>query len=175
MTECRWLSDRIPEAALGRSEWTPQDIQHLSDCDNCRQEWELVRAAIRMGRQGEDKVDVDTMASSLLQRLGHAGEMDRLPRRIWSIAALGTAAAVVLAVWTGGVNRTPAPAANTGSLAAVQLMIPLPELESLQPAELDSVLQTMDDANGRSSSMEEPDLGDLTAEELERVLDSWEG
>jgi len=50
----------------------------------------------------------------------------------------------------------------------------LPELGSLHPAELDSVLQTMDEAAAGSPS-DDPELGDLNPEELERVLDSWEG
>jgi hypothetical protein len=41
----------------------------------------------------------------------------------------------------------------------------LPELDGLQPAELDSVLQTMD----------EPAPADSTLDELEGFLDSWEG
>jgi hypothetical protein len=41
----------------------------------------------------------------------------------------------------------------------------LPELDSLQPAELDSVLQTMD----------EPVRTDSTLDDLEGFLDSWEG
>jgi hypothetical protein len=63
----------------------------------------------------------------------------------------------------------------TGSLAAGRLAIPLPELQSLESAELDSLLQTMDEPNAIRAAMEDPDLGDLSSEELESVLDSWEG
>jgi hypothetical protein len=55
------------------------------------------------------------------------------------------------------------------------LQIPLPELDSLQPAELDSVLQTIDEAGVESSTLDSPDLGELDNDELETVLDYWEG
>ncbi len=31
MTDCGWLSDRIPAVALGRTEWTPQEVKHLQE------------------------------------------------------------------------------------------------------------------------------------------------
>jgi hypothetical protein len=55
------------------------------------------------------------------------------------------------------------------------LRIPLPELDSLQPAELDSVLQTMEEPLVDGSTLDEPTLGDLDSTELQRVLDYWEG
>ena len=58
---------------------------------------------------------------------------------------------------------------------AGRLTIPLPELDSLGPAELDSVLQTMDEPLVSGSSTDDPALGDLNNDELQRVLDSWEG
>jgi hypothetical protein len=71
------------------------------------------------------------------------------------------------------------PAATTrenNSLAATQLEIPLPELESLQTGELDTVLQAMDEPNNlRDFGEGEPELSDLNSDELQRVLDTWEG
>jgi hypothetical protein len=55
------------------------------------------------------------------------------------------------------------------------LRIPLPELDSLEPAELDSVLQTIDEGGVQGSTLDSPDLGELDNEELETVLDYWEG
>ena len=55
------------------------------------------------------------------------------------------------------------------------LLIPLPELDSLPAAELDSVLQTMDESGADGSGLDTPDLGELNTDELETVLDYWEG
>ena len=48
-------------------------------------------------------------------------------------------------------------------------------MNALEPAELDSVLQTMDEPIVSGSTGDDPALGDLNNDELERVLDSWEG
>ena len=174
MSECGWLSDRMPAVVLGRAQWTQQELQHLNQCGICQQEWEVVRGANRLGRKAADGLDPSAVAGSVLARLTGARNVDRRRRRVWTFSGLAAAAAVLVTVWTGapGSNGSAPP---TASLAAGQLEIPLPELESLYPAELDSVLQTMDEPNGRSSNPEDPDLGDLDPEELEHVLDSWEG
>jgi hypothetical protein len=59
------------------------------------------------------------------------------------------------------------PALRPAASVVAGLQIPLPELDSLQSAELDSVLQTID----------EPSVGDSTLDGtvLEDFLDSWEG
>jgi hypothetical protein len=49
MSDCEWLSDRMPVVALGRAEWTPDEIRHLNECEPCRQEWELVQVTSRLG------------------------------------------------------------------------------------------------------------------------------
>jgi hypothetical protein len=92
------------------------------------------------------------------------------------LGGLAAAAATIIAIWTGQAGDQAATTRQDGSLAAAQLEIPLPELESLQPAELDSVLQAMDEPNNfRDLGNAEPDLTDLNSDELERVLDTWEG
>jgi hypothetical protein len=71
---------------------------------------------------------------------------------------------------------TERPVTQPASLAPVAgLQIPLPELDSLQPAELDSVLQAMDEPVVDGSTLDAPSLGDLDATELQSVLDYWEG
>jgi hypothetical protein len=81
-----------------------------------------------------------------------------------------------MAIWAGNTRDPAATTRQNGSLAAVQLEIPLPELESLEAAELDTVLQAMDEPNNfRDASDGEPELSDLNSDELERVLDTWEG
>lgn len=175
MSECGLLSDRMPAVALGRGKWTPQELHHLDECRSCRHEWTLVGAAGRLGADMEERLAPGDMAISVLQRLQGARVTERVRRTQWSIGGLAAAAALVAALWTGGLTSSPDTAPPIGSLAAGELVFPLPELESLQPAELDSVLQTMDEANVGNSAAEEPDLGDLNSDELERVLDSWEG
>ena len=54
------------------------------------------------------------------------------------------------------------------------LQIPLPELDGLQPVELDSLLRIMD-APVDNTALENPELDDLDSAELEAVLESWEG
>jgi hypothetical protein len=164
----------MPAVVLGRAQWTQQELQHLNQCSICQQEWEIVRAANRLGREVGDGLDPSAVAGSLLARLSGARNGERRRRQVWTFGGLAAAAAVLMTLWTGAPGSNGA-APPTASLATGQLEIPLPELESLDPAELDSVLQTMDDPNGRSANSEEPDLGDLNSEELEHVLDSWEG
>jgi hypothetical protein len=55
------------------------------------------------------------------------------------------------------------------------LEIPLPELDDLEPVELDSVLSTMDVPFPADSAIAAPELGDFDSGELETVLDIWEG
>jgi hypothetical protein len=49
MSDCGWLSDRMPAVALGRAEWTRDETRHLSDCRSCQREWELVQLSSRLG------------------------------------------------------------------------------------------------------------------------------
>ena len=176
MTDCGWLSDRIPAVVLGRAEWTPQELQHLQQCRACQQEWEVVRAASRLGDDRNARIDTEAVATSVLRRLREEPAAPPLRRRAWALSGLAAAAAIVFAVWTGRPGDEAATASQNGSLAAAQLEIPLPELENLQAAELDSVLQALDEPNNlRGPADVEPELTDLTSDELERVLDTWEG
>ena len=174
MSECGWLSDRIPAVALGRAEWTPEEVGHLNGCRECQQEWNVVRAASHLG-EGVAAPDPEALAVAVLRRLRRDRETGRQRRRAGGLAGFAAAAAVAAAVWTGGNDIRTEQLPQTRPIVAGRLAIPLPELESLQPAELDSVLQTVDEPNGGGSHSDEPDLRDLNADELERVLDSWEG
>jgi hypothetical protein len=175
MSECGLLSERIPAVALGRAGWTAQERQHLDDCPACKQEWEIVRGAGLLGQDVEERLDLHAITVSLRQRLQSDRQVERLRRRTLTVGSLAAAAGIVNALWTGSPSAPSDSGPMTGALAAGRLAIPLPELQSLEPAELDSLLQTMDDPNAVRAAMEDPDLGDLSSEELESVLDSWEG
>lgn len=173
MSDCGWLTDRLPAVALGRSTWTPEEARHLGGCRSCQDEWELVRLSSRLGQDVGAKLDAGQTTSAVLNRLGRARQEDRLRRQSWSFAALATAAAIAAAVWTGRpVTRPVAP--STGSVVAASLLIPLPELDNLEPAELNTVLQTIDEplVGGPTDA---PGSGDLDDDDLEGVLNIWEG
>jgi hypothetical protein len=176
MTGCGWLSDRIPAVVLGRTEWTPHEMQHLQECQACQHEWEVVRAVSRLGVSRDAVIDPEAVSTLVLQRLREEPGRTHLRRRTWAMSGLAAAAAITVAIWTGSVGDSARPSRDNGSLAAAQLEIPLPELESLQAAELDTVLRGMDEPNNfRDPGDDEPELSDLNSDELERVLDTWEG
>jgi hypothetical protein len=176
MTDCGWLSDRIPAVVLGDAEWTPQEIQHLQECQACQQEWEVVRAASRLAPRHEADIDTEALATSVLQRLRDERSASAVRRRTWAVSGLAAAAAIIMAIWADTGRDPAATSGQNGSLAAAQLEIPLPELESLEAAELDTVLQAMDEPNNlRDPGDGEPELSELNSDELERVLDTWEG
>lgn len=164
MTDCERLSDRIPEVSLGRGGWTADEARHLAACASCRAEWELVAAAGRAGARAPRVSASPELTASLLRRL--AEEPASPPRRIglrWT-AGLAAAAGLALAVWTAVPrDRPPSPAvagADTSELLdTAQLLFPLDE--GLAPS--------------GQSTLDAPDLSDLNAEELERVLRTWEG
>jgi hypothetical protein len=172
MSECTRLSDRMPGVILGRQEWSAEEKRHLGECASCRAEWELVQAANRLGETVGRRFDEGRTSRAVLARLASA-QAARSRRRTWSAAGLAAAAAIAGLIWTGsGVDRTPkAPVPS----AVASLRIPLPELDSLQPSELDSVLQAIDEAGAQGSTLDSPDLGELDNDELETVLDYWEG
>ena len=175
MSDCEWLSDRMPVIGLGRAAWTADEIRHLNACESCQQEWELVQAVSRLGEDAGLALDPAALAGRVIRRLDGDREDRRLRRRAWSFGGLAAAAALVAAVWTGGLEDGPPRLGPVDAAVAGQLSIPLPELESLEPAELDSVLQTMDEPIVSGSTGDDPALTDLNTDELERVLDSWEG
>jgi hypothetical protein len=108
----------------------------------------------------------------LLQRLAQKDTAN--VRRGWTAASLATAAALAAAVWLGSRGSPSVEPQEPGAVVA-GLQMPLPELESLQPAELESVLQAMDDSVTADDTSDETELLDLDTDELQQVLDTWEG
>ncbi|MEP6687529.1 MAG: hypothetical protein ABJC36_04220 [Gemmatimonadales bacterium] len=110
MTICTELSDRMPEVAHGRSQWTESEDRHLATCADCHAEWDLVTAVMRLGATLPPPGDSARLTALLLERLGR--ERERLQRqlRIWTAAGLTAAAAVIVAIWTGALSEVrPAP------------------------------------------------------------------
>jgi len=175
MSECEWLSDRMPVIALGRAQWTPDEIRHLNECESCRREWELVQRVSQLGEDAGLALDSAAITAGVLRRLDVAREAGRRRRRGWTFAGLAAAAGLVAAIWAGGLENGSPTIQPVGTTVAGRLSIPLPELESLEPVELDSVLQTMDESIVSGPTGDDPALGDLNNDELERVLNSWEG
>ena len=174
MSECAWLSDRMPVVALGRAQWSPDEVRHLNECGACQREWEVVSAATRLGENVWMPREAAAIATSLIQRLKRDRDADRR-RRAWGFAGLAAAATIAAAVWTGSMDPRADGYPLQGAVVAGRPAIPLPELDALQPTELDSVLKTMDDPNDRGSALDDPGLTDLNTDELQTVLDSWEG
>jgi hypothetical protein len=166
MTDCRRLSDRIPAVALGRDRWTAEDEVHLAHCDDCRSEWELVRAAGRIGEHLPPLADRADLAAAVLRRVTEDPVPAPRRRTLRWAGGLAAAAAVTLAVWTGGTLGREGEAAGTAGAAAV---------EPLSTAQVDSLLEADEVPLAGWSMLETPTLGDLNEDELERLLRTWEG
>jgi hypothetical protein len=173
MIDCGWLSDRMPTVALGRAEWTGDEARHLSGCPSCQEEWELVRLSSRLGQEVAAKLDAGSTTGAVFQRLARDRQEDRLRRQSWTFAALATAAAIAAVVWTGRPITGPM-APSAGSVVAASLLIPLPELDNLDPAELNTVLQTIEEPMV-GGPKDTPGSAALDDDDLEGVLNIWEG
>ncbi len=171
MTLCGQLSERMPQVAAGRREWTADEAAHLAGCTECRAEWELVTLAQGLGENVVADLDAHHVTERVLGRL-RVEAVNRRRRLAWVLSGLAAAAVVILAVSTGprlGLRRHPA---STAGAVAVSL----PELDSLQSGELEALLETMDQlAPTTGGAPEAQGLGDLDTTELERVLSSLEG
>jgi predicted anti-sigma-YlaC factor YlaD len=174
MSECERLSDRMPMIAQDQAEWTPDEIQHLGECQSCRREWDLVQLVNQLGVDQGLALDPTAIAARVVRRL-ELERQARRRRRSWTFSGLAAVAAMVAVVWAGGLKGGVTHVPPAGTAVATRISIPLPELETLEPVELDSVLQTMDESILGGPTGEEPALGDLNNDELERVLNSWEG
>jgi hypothetical protein len=169
MSDCHWLSDRMPAVALGRSTWTAEEASHLGGCRSCQDEWDLMRISGRLGHLVGAGLDAKGTTRALLHRLARSEEEARRRRKAWSFAALASAAAAAAIVWAGSI-----PVAPTSVPVVASLRIQLPELDNLLPAELNAVLQTMDEPVV-GDSVDDPAMGDPDDEDLESGFDTWEG
>jgi hypothetical protein len=172
MSDCERLSDRMPEVAQERAVWTADEAAHLAGCDDCRAEWDLVLAALRL-ESGAPTVDSEAIAAVVQRRLATERRAGRRSRWAWAAgAAAAAAAAIALAV-----ARGPEPRPQEAQAVAVESepLLSLPELEGLESAQLDTLLRALD---GPLPDLSAPDsaVGDDEAEtELEQILATWEG
>ncbi len=170
MTECRRLSERIPDVVRSVSRWTTEESAHLAACADCRAELEVVSAVHGLGERTPPLSAPGTMAAAVLNRLA---EHRSSRRRSWKYLGAGAVAAGFAALLWSGVVETVPPTPQESAVAAAE--ITLPELEPLDTVELDSLLEAMDSSALGWSALDEPTLGELDADELEQVLGTWEG
>jgi hypothetical protein len=172
MSDCGWLSDRMPAVALGRSTWTVEEARHLGGCRSCQDEWDLIRLSSRLGKDVGAELDPTATTRAVLHRLARSGEEARLRRKAWGFAALASAAAAAAMVWAARTATIPSPSARAPVVASLQIQ--LPELDYLLPAELNTVLQTMDEPYVGGSAADSV-AGDPDDEDLDTGFDTWEG
>lgn len=170
MPDCADLSDRMPLVAGAGDAWSAAELAHLETCPDCAGDWALVRAGEALGRDRDFAADADGLARVLLGRLREERiARARSVRRATWAAALA-AAAIFLTVWTGRPDAPPPAPAPVGSAAAVETAALVPELDSLDAGELKDVLDSFDAPLSERAMPVAPTLGDLSDQELERVL-----
>jgi len=173
MTDCERLSDRMPDVALHRAQWTAEEAGHLAGCAECLAEWELVLAARALDESAPTISDPSGLPESLRRRLAEDRAGRTRARRAWSfVGAAAAAAAILAAVVTG---RDAGPTAGPRSVAAAEALVPLPELEGLETGQLDTLLRSLDLPVAGSSTLDASTLGEYEDGELEQVFATWEG
>jgi len=173
MNHCERLSDRMPDVALHRAEWTPEEAAHLAICADCLAEWELVLTARALDECAPTISDPSALPAALRRRLAEdRGERART-RRAWAFAGAAAAAAAILAAVV--TERDAVPAAGAPTVAEAEALVPLPELEGLETAQLDTLLQSLDRPVAGTSTLDASTLGEYEDGELEQVFATWEG
>jgi hypothetical protein len=171
-TDCERLSDRMPEVAMQRAAWTAQESAHLASCADCRGEWKLILAAKRLEARAP-ALDAAGIAAAVQRRLATERATSRRGRWIWAAgSAAAAAAALALALTSGG-----GPPRQPAAAVAIETepLVPLPELDGLETAQLDTLLRAINTAPAGTSGAESTTLGDEVDAELEQILATWEG
>jgi hypothetical protein len=173
MNDCERLSDRMPDVALHRAEWSPEEATHLAGCAGCAAEWQLVLAARALDEGAPTAADPATLSLAVQRRLAEDRLRRAATRRAWSfVGAAAAAAAILVAVMTGR-DAGSAPASQVAVQAGA--LVPLPELEGLESAQLDTLLQSLDHPSTGTSTLDASTLGEHEDGELEQVFATWEG
>ncbi|MGH7523380.1 MAG: zf-HC2 domain-containing protein [Gemmatimonadales bacterium] len=173
MIECEAMRDRMPDVAHGTATWTEAEAAHLAGCAECQLEARIVDAGMRL--DAGVVVASDRVARELTDRLRVNGVDGRAVRALpWRGAVVGLLAAAAAAVLVLGVfRRQGTPPRVVGDTAAAVAM--LPELQGLDEAQLQSVLQSFGPTAGDATPGVVPHLEDLTDAELEEILRSEGG
>jgi hypothetical protein len=174
MSDCERLSDRMPDVARLRAAWSAEEAAHLASCADCRAEWDLVLAAHRL-EASAPSVDPATIAAAVQHRLASERMADRRSRWGWALG--GTAAAAAAATLALVVARGPESRQATTPAVAVTAdpLVPLPELEGLDTAQLDTLLHALDGPLAGASAHDSTTADDDVDAELEEILAAWEG
>lgn len=177
MTNCRQLSDRMPEVTRGSVRWTAAEERHLTRCDDCQHEWDLVRRVARLGMDVDLGVNPAAVTDRVLGRL-RAADVAVPRRRVWAAGALAAAASVALVLWVKVPAGTPrAVAVTQESLAvtppaAAQPRLPVPELDGLNADQLRMVMESMDQPFRADEVLESSGWSDLESRDLEAGFSS---
>lgn len=164
MTHPIHLSDRMPQVARGAASWSPEDIEHLTSCAECRVEWQVVELGATVGADLADTMDLAGIAARVVADRARRTPLPKalaFRRASWVVA---TAAAAALLIMVARPTSVPE------SAPAVAL---LPELEGMSAEELELVFDVLPAADGWT--VPGTNLGDLDDGELERVLRTLEG
>jgi len=167
---CDTVRDRLPLAAAGAVELSDDDRSHLRHCTDCAEEWRLVQRAAHLGDEVVARIDPSAMAGDVLERLRAEPSVVPLTPRRWWAAGLVAAAALIALVLSPVFRGGP-----TGFETGSEVAWFVPELDSLETAELLLVLNTFDGAAGADEVIGLPLEDDLETQELEQVLQAWEG
>ncbi len=175
MMDCEAVQDRMPLVVHGGPTWTEAEAAHLASCADCAAGWRVVQTAARLGDAAARRVDPEHISAAVLSQLARDRRSTRWIRGGW-LTGLAAAAAVVLLVWGGEPRHRPGPeTAQVAPSGTQELRVPLAELENLDAAQLESVLEGLDAPLGSQAAPDAPHLGDLDDSQLERVLRSLEG
>ncbi len=173
MTDCNRLSDRMPDVVAGRTEWTRAEQDHLAACAACAHELDLVRAAAALGDAFVSRTEPALIGSAITRRLADARRADRRDRRAtWGAVAAAAAAVVIISsgAGRGKPDAEPVVAATSPAPAVAAESALVPELDSLDAGELSAVLDAFEARHADPEPAATPTLGDLSDQELERVL-----
>lgn len=170
MSETHLDSDRLLAVAHGKGHWSADERVHLDGCAECRLEWNVVRAAWMLGRAPAEGVAPSRAAAAVVRRISTA-EAAPSGSRFRPVGwALGLAAAAVLTLAV----LIPRGTAPRGLAAPGEEIVMLHELDGLTVAELEAVLETIPPAANAATHVEAAPIGELSAQDLERMLHSME-
>jgi len=170
MTDCEAIQERMPRVARGLDAWSPAEAQHLVGCAECAAEWRLVQAGASL--HATTAIDMNLITDRVTARLRTepvaAAPIRRLPWRGGLIGVLAAAASVALVIWA---PRHPSGALPGRADTTLEIAV-LPELQSLNDGELETVLRSLGPTAADATPGVLPHLEDLTDSELEQLLRS---